>query len=186
MNEIWKLIDDFPNYEVSTYGRVRSIDRDYVDSWGRLYHKTGQLLKLKIQSLPGVNYKQVMVCVRKDGKMYRLIVARLVAKTFIPNPDNLPQVNHKDENSLNNHVSNLEWCTCKYNINYGGTITRRAKSRCRPVDIYDKNMNYIETLPSGVETSKKYNVSRGNISSCCNGDISSVKGYCFRFHKDNN
>jgi hypothetical protein len=178
--EIWKTIDEYDWYEVSNYGRVRSIDRTIVDSWGRVYHKKGQLIKNTIQ-IGDDNYRQVMVHLRYKGKDYRLIVARLVAKVFIPNPNNYPQVNHKDEDSTNNYVENLEWCTAKYNINYGDYLKRRSKSKSRPIDVYDSNNNYIETLESGVAVSKKYNMSRGYISQSCK-DGRLAKGYYFKKH----
>ena len=181
INEEWTKIDEFPWYEVSTLGRVRSIDRDYVDSIGRRRYKRGQLIKLEVQIGKKDNYKQIMVSLRRDGKLHRVIVARLVAMAFIPNPDLLPQVNHKDEDSTNNNVENLEWCTAKYNVNYNDCVKRRAKTRSRPVNVYDGSMNIIDTLPSSVEASKKYNICRSSISQCCNGNIDFVKGLTFRF-----
>ena len=183
MQEIWKSIDEYPEYEVSNFGNVRSVDRYYIDSIGRHYFKKGQPIKLEYQTDEKYGYTQVMVALRSNKKMHRLIVARLVAKTFIPNPNNLPQVNHKDENSLNNHVDNLEWCTCKYNINYSDLIERRSKNKSRQIDVYDINNVFLETVSSGVEASRKYNVSRGSISECCNGNRTSVGGYSFKFHK---
>lgn len=180
-NEIWKPIKEYDWFEVSNYGRIRSIDRTIIDAWGRTYHKKGQIMKLTTQIGEKDNYPQIMVSLGYKGKTYRLIVARLVAKAFIPNPNNYPQVNHKDENSTNNYVENLEWCTQKYNINYGNYIKRRSKTRSRAIDIYDKDMNYIETLDSGVEVSKKYNISRGHISTSCK-DGTLAKGYYFRKH----
>ena len=181
MNEIWKTIEEFPEYEVSNCGNVRSKDREFYDSLNRHYFKKGQLLKLE-QQICSYGYIQIMVGITSNKKMHRLIVARLVTKTFIPNPNNLPQVNHKDEDSTNNHVDNLEWCDCKYNINYKDLIKRRSEHKCRSVDVFDRNMNYIETLPSAIAASEKYNISRGSISSCCNNKITSVKNYCFKFH----
>lgn len=180
--EIWKTIEDFPEYEVSNFGNIRSIDRDFTDSLGRLYHKKGQLIKITYQKDKKSEYKQAMVHIWSNGKDYRLIVSRLVAKTFIPNPNNYPQINHKDENSLNNNVDNLEWCTCEYNIRYRDLIERRAKKKCRAIDVYDKELNFLETMPSGVEASKKYGVSKSSISQSCNGTSYFVKNYHFEFH----
>lgn len=181
-DEIWKVIDDYPYYEISSFGRVRSIDRIIVDSWGRSYFKAGQLIKITEQR-DDYNYVQLMVVVYDvNGKPHRVIVARLVAKMFIPNPNNLPQVNHIDEDSTNNHVDNLEWCTALYNINYGETILRRSKTRSRPIDVYNLNNVYLGTYKSAVDASKKFNVSRSSISECCNNKKESVKGYIFKFH----
>ena len=103
MNEIWK---DFHNYQVSNHGQVRN-------------SKTGRLLKLQL------NEKGYLrVALRIDGKTKWYRVSRLVANLFIPNPDNLPEVNHKDENKLNNYAENLEWCDRKYNVHYGTGLDR--------------------------------------------------------------
>lgn len=181
-NEIWQKIQEYPYYEVSTTGKVRSIDRCLIDSWGRRYHKKGQLLKIVKQIGKKDNYPQMMVTVYDiQGKPHRVIVARLVAKTFIPNPNNYPQVNHKDNDSTNNNVENLEWCTAQYNNTYGDILQRRGKTRSRAVNVYDSNMNLIDTVSSGVEASIKYNVCRSSISKCCNTPNIIVNGYCFRF-----
>ena len=114
--EIWK---DIPNYEglyqVSNIGNVRTLDK-YVNS----SIKNNDKVKRKSQILKQYNkrgYLQVTLTV--NNKRHYFGVHRLVAQAFIPNPNNFPQVNHKDENPLNNNVKNLEWCTAKYNCNYG-------------------------------------------------------------------
>lgn len=177
--EEWRVIKDFEWYEVSSWGRVRSIDRDYINSKGALYHKKGQLLKIQIQLTKG-NYYQAMVTIRNEKEIRRVIVARLVATAFVSNPDNLPQVNHIDENSLNNHADNLEWCTAKYNTHYGTCKKRGAKNKQREINVYDVNHDYIETLPSGIAVSQKYNISRGRLSTCCHKKCKG-KGYYFEF-----
>lgn len=109
MEEIWKEIQDYPGYKVSNLGRVMN--------------KHGRIMKPS-------NHKQgyKLIGLKKDKKLYCRQVHRLVALAFIPNPDNLPQVNHKDECKTNNCVDNLEWCDAKYNINYGTGIQRHAAS----------------------------------------------------------
>ena len=101
--EIWKPILGFEGYyEVSNLGRVRSVDR---------YNSRGRFCSSRFISpgLAGRGYFQIHLY--KDNKSYNRYVHRVVAEAFIPNPKNLEQVNHIDGNKLNNHVSNLEWCT---------------------------------------------------------------------------
>lgn len=105
--EIWKDIKGYEGlYQVSNYGNVKSLN----------YLRTGKERILKQGTRKG-GYKRVALC--NNGEMKFYLVHRLVAEVFLENPRNLPQVNHKDENSSNNHVSNLEWCTPKENSNYG-------------------------------------------------------------------
>ena len=180
--EIWKPINEFIGYEISSYGRVRSLDRYILDSTGKLQFKAGKILKLQKQyNKHRNNYLQIMVTLRNQKHVQRCLVARLVAKAFISNPNNLPQVNHKDEDSTNNHVNNLEWCTNQYNVTYNDLQWKRSKKLMKPVNVFDKFMNYIETLNSQKEASEKYNISCGLISSCCHGNKKFTKGYHFEF-----
>lgn len=108
----WKIIDGFTDYKISDTGIVYSLKRN--------------------QELKQYEKKQYLgvYLYNDNGKKFRL-VHRLVANAFIPNNDNLPQINHKDENSKNNNVNNLEWCTAKYNSNYG---THKEKIRKRMLE----------------------------------------------------
>lgn len=107
--EEWKAIPGYEGlYEVSNKGNVRNVRRN-------------TLLRL-----PKNNNRYIRVSLCKNGIKTGLTVHRLVAGAFIPNPDNLPEVNHKDEDKTNNRVENLEWCDHKYNMNYG-TRNIRAK-----------------------------------------------------------
>lgn len=116
MEEIWKDIINYEGkYEVSNLGRVRSLS----------YNGTGEIKLLK-QGTDKKGYKRVGLC--KNGKTKHYYVHRLVAITFIPNPDDLSIVNHKDENPANNNVNNLEWCTSEYNNNYGTRNERASES----------------------------------------------------------
>ena len=129
MEEIWKPVKGFEGYyEVSNLGMVRSIDRVVVDT----VRNCERLLKGKvlIQKDNGNGYKNVSFC--KEH--------RLVAEAFIPNKDNLPQVNHKDEDKSNNRVDNLEWCTSFYNNEYGTRKKRWYETRIKNGTMNPKNI----------------------------------------------
>lgn len=170
MGEIWKDIQNYEgSYQVSNYGRVKSLSR--VDSRGN--KRNEKILKLDKDRQ---GYKNVYLC--KNGKRKFYQVHRLVANAFIPNPNNYPQVNHKDENPSNNNINNLEWCTAKYNCNYGkhkeklslkmtGKNNHKAKSIiCITTD---------EIFDTVAEAAKCYNLYRGqNICKCCKGKAKSA------------
>ena len=142
--EIWRPIEGYEGlYEVSSYGRVRSLDR-YIKNG----HSSYRLHKGKVISLLKGEYGYIQVNLYYNGKNYKKYVHRLVAQAFIPNPNNLPQVNHLDEDKTNNRVENLEWCDAKYNINYG---SRKDKARETAI----KN-GYWTDLRSGL-SKKEYN-----------------------------
>ena len=116
IEEIWKPIEGYEGlYEVSNLGRVRSLDRFYY-----------RLHKGKVLSPTKDRYGYLTVTLNCNGKSKTIKIHRLVAQAFLPNPDNLPQVNHKDEVKSNNCVDNLEWCSAKYNVNFG---TRQERYR---------------------------------------------------------
>ena len=125
MEEIWKPIEGYEGlYEISSYGRVKSLER-YRSNNGGI-----QLLKERIMNPLDYNgYKNVLLW--KNGSKKKEYVHRLVAKAFLPNPDNLKEVNHKDENPSNNMVENLEWCDHRYNMNYG---TARERARVKMIN----------------------------------------------------
>ena len=143
MQEIWKDVKGFEGfYQVSNLGRVRSLDRIAVSENRSTQKIKGAIKKVKV----GKN-GYYMVMFYKDSKYKCAYVHRLVAQAFIPNPDNLPQVNHKDEIRTNNCVDNLEWCDSKYNNNYGTKIDRlmghyvsdETKEKIRKANIGNKN-----------------------------------------------
>ena len=190
MEEVWKDIEGFDGrYQVSNLGRVRSLD------WHG--HK-GRMLKLKINKMWG--YYRLNLA-HPDGYIKSVSVHRLVAMAFIPNPDNLPEVNHKDENKLNNVVcfnpdgsidterTNLEWCTGLYNLRYGTRTERMNKlvnePRMRPVNQYDFNGNLLHTYKSITDASKAIGVSTRTMSSICGkSGAHSTHGFIFRYADD--
>ncbi len=124
IKEVWKDIRGYEGlYQVSDFGNVKSLERK---SWNgyKWFIKKEKILKPRpLKS----GYLRVSLC--KDGIAKDYLVHRLVAIAFIPNPDNLPKVNHKDENKENNCYFNLEWCDSKYNSNYGTAIERSKNNK---------------------------------------------------------
>lgn len=140
-------------YEVDQFGRVFGLERIIkVNDNGRNYEKpiAGKQLK---QSMHTKGYKTVSLT--KDGKTKTLFVHRLVAEAFIPNVDNLPMVNHKDEDKTNNFVENLEWCTNDYNINYGTARKRQAK-KIRGIPHTDEHKKKISESMKAYREKEKF------------------------------
>lgn len=148
-------------YQVSNTGKVRRIFK-------------ADLRELKGTIKKG-GYKGVLLKLNKKNKWE--LVHRLVAKAFIPNPNNLPQVNHKDENKLNNLVDNLEWCDSKYNNNYGTKKERISKAKIN--NTYNmKSVLCIETgiiYPTLYEVERQTGISAQSVFMCCKGIVYSKR-----------
>lgn len=180
--EIWKDVEGYEGYyQVSSLGRVRSVDREIVYSNGKVHLFKGRILIAR-QDKDG--YLSVILSKNNKIKGYR--VHRLVAQAFIPNPDNLPCVNHKDETPFHNNVDNLEWCTIRYNTNYGSGIERAKEKlinhpkKSKIVYQYDLNGNLISIYPSTHECGR-LGFNRGHVGECCNGKEKTHKGYIWRY-----
>lgn len=184
MNEVWKDIEGYEGlYKVSNLGNIYS-------------YKSKRKLKLSSQLN---EYLTVQLFKNKIGK--RLLVHRLVAKTFIQNPDNLPQVNHKDENKQNNNADNLEWCTAKYNMNYGkGAKTRHLKTdyktisekmkksqyssgnnNATPVIQLDRKGNFIKRYECEADALRELRAKSNHIPEVCKGKMKSFYGYFWKY-----
>lgn len=163
MKEIWRNIEGFENYQVSNLGNVKSL--------GNNKNKKEKILKPS-KNIAG--YLQVWL--RKDGKTYAKTIHRLVAEAFIPNPDNLPCVNHKDENKTNNKEVNLEFCTYEYNTNYGTSNERRSKKLAKPVICIETGIFFS----SAMDAERKTGIPNGNISNCCLGRQKHAGGYSWK------
>lgn len=176
MEEVWKPISGYENYyEVSSLGRIRSVDRytKFVREGLLVNRKTnGYLLS---QTLDGKgNYLQVNLS--KNGKSKSELVHRIVAKAFIENPNNLPEVNHKDENKTNNAVSNLEWCDHYYNNHYGTkeTASRGMKNSMNKFDedtiLKIKQLYIPYDKEYGITgLARKFNISQSHVCSIVKG-----------------
>ena len=163
MEEIWKPVVGYEGmYEVSNFGRVWSIRR-------KLF------LKEDIDKRKNHHYHRVTLS--KNGKTERITVHRLVTQAFIPNPDNLPEVNHKDENPANNNVENLEWCDRTYNINYGTRNKRVGESNGKTVYQLTLNGDLIKVWKSSYEAAHQLGYGHSLISRCCRGKGKTAYGY---------
>lgn len=179
MKEEWRAVPGYEGlYEVSNMGRVRSLDRMVKGGKGSNRLANGIILKPYVSSN---GYPTVSL--NKDGKARVVKVHRLVAMAFIPNPNNLPMINHKDECKLNNCVDNLEWCTATYNLNYG-TWKERRKKKGIAVDQYDTDGNYVATYSSMTDAAIVVGSRKQNIYACLNGMYKTAGGYEWRRHTE--
>ena len=160
--ETFVEIEGFEKYEVSNLGRVRNI-------------KSGRILK------PHLNHNGYLKHhLYKHNKLKELFLHRIIAIAFIDNPEEKPQVNHIDENKLNNDLSNLEWCTERENVIHGTRTKRVAEKLSQKVIQLDLNDNVLNEFESMVQAGQETGVSRSNISSCCNGKLKSAGGFKWR------
>ena len=164
--EVYKKIKEFPNYEISNKGNIREKETKQIKS----------------QSICTGGYLQVRLKNKKYSKL--CLTHRLVAQTFIPNPDNLPQVNHKDEVKTNNCVENLEWCTNRYNAIYGTKLKRtseslkgrkRRKVRCKETNEIFNYLKEASIAKGSCGASSRF------ISECCRGIRKSWKGFTWEY-----
>ena len=141
MKEIWKDIEGYEGlYQVSNIGRVRSLDR-CVERNGGISFIKGRILK---PARCGRQCNYWFVGLSKNGKVKQHYIHRLVAQAFIPNPENLPEVNHKDERPENNCVDNLEWCTALYNLTYNDRHIKAGKKERGKKSLYRKKVKLLK------------------------------------------
>lgn len=179
-NEVWKSIDEFDGYEVSNIGRVRSLPRIITLKNGRTERFNGGILSITVNKNC---FNRLYVSMRKTGdkKTYKRYVHRLVSQAFIPNPNNYSEINHIDENPNNNKVENLEWCTRKYNLDYGTRVQRMKEKLATPVLQFDLNGNFIKEYESQSDAARAIGGTQTSISCCVRGIYDSYKGYKWRY-----
>ena len=185
--EIWKPIEGYADYLISNLGRVKSIkfNREKILKTYQDKH----------------NYWRVNLC--ENGKQKTHLVHRLVAKAFVPNPNNLPYINHKDENPSNPICTNLEWCTHQYNMNYG-TIKERSsishtgkkqtiehinkviETQIKPVNQYTKEGILVKVWNSMKDACIELNIQKSSLTKCCQGKRKTAGGYKWEYNQTNN
>lgn len=163
--EIWK---DIPNYEglyqASNLGRIKSIFR--YKKMLKFYTDKDGYLRVRLY---------------KNGKSVYKGVHKWIAETFISNPNNYVEVNHKNEIKTDNNVENLQWCNNLYNINYGTGKERSALKRSKKVLQYDLEGNFIKEYISLSEASRQNNINVSNICNVCNGKRKQANGYIWKY-----
>ena len=159
-SEIWKDVVGYEGfYQVSNKGNVYSITRK--DSIGR---KLGGRMLKPCYDRDG--YLRVYLC--KNGKRKTRFIHRLVAGAFLPNPNGYSEINHRDENKVNNYANNLEWCTREHNVNHGTMIERAAQARSKKVRAVNIKTGEVLTFNSAKEAGRK-GYSLGKVSMACRG-----------------
>lgn len=166
MKEIYKDIKGYEKlYQVSNIGNVKSLYKN-------------RLLK------PSIENGYLYVILYKDKQPTHKRIHRLVTETFIDNPKNLPQVNHKDEDKLNNNVNNLEWCDNRYNVMYGTALTRAKESRSTSIKKQSKAVQCVETgiiYPSIMEAERRTKIYHGYIIHVLKGRQKTAGGYHWKY-----
>ena len=162
MKEIWKDIPEYEGkYQASTFGRIKS-----------LKFNREKILKMRLNPS---GYKLINL----ENKTYR--VHTLIAKTFIENPNNYREINHKDENKQNNRVDNLEWCTRKYNCNYGNLPKKVAIRFSKKVALVDNTNKCRLYFKSAMEAERILNIDHSSIIKCCKGKVKTAGGYKWKY-----
>ena len=178
MEEQWKDIEGYEGvYQISTNGRVKSLGRVI---YRKDSNKVARFTKNKIRKLKTDKCGYKFINLSKNGISKNFLIHRLVASAFIPNPNKLPEVNHKDENKTNNNVSNLEWCDRQYNISYGTFLERSCVKETKQVYRCDKEWNILQIYNSIYEAIKEgYNAT--HISECCRCKRKTHGGFKWRY-----
>jgi len=179
--EIWRAHPEYEGIEVSTFGNVRSLDKVVPCRGNGTRLVKGRILK---QASNGHGYLQVNVKI--DGKFINKSVHRLVARTFILNPDNLLEINHKDCDKTNNSVDNLEWVTHEENIAYRDKLGHTARNNAPKSPVFAVNLSTLEVsrFPSRMEAGRSLGVFYQSINKVIKGRIKQTGGYWFKEDDD--
>ncbi|HJA77501.1 MAG TPA: NUMOD4 motif-containing HNH endonuclease [Candidatus Desulfovibrio gallistercoris] len=181
--EIWKDISGYEGlYMVSNMGRVRALAKQLKTS---LSNNCRRFLPMREISPIVQHSGYAHIGLWRGGQCKQARLHRLVAEAFCPNddPENKTQVNHKNENKLDNRAENLEWVTPKQNTNHGSAIARRIYGRQKAVDCLDLNGKWLRTFISQADANAWCEVARndGHIAACCSGKQKTAYGFRWRY-----
>lgn len=173
MEEIWKDIAGYEGlYQVSNFGRVKSY---------RQSSKYGKKDEFILRgSLSNNGYLDVTLC-KGPNERHKFLLHRLVASAFVDNPNGYTCVNHKDEDRLNNHADNLEWCTIAYNNAYGTAKIRQAITTGKKIEQYTITGIHLATYNSLSIAVMITGVSKHTIVDCCSGHYKTGAGYVWKY-----
>ncbi len=179
MEEIWKDVPGYEGlYQVSNMGRVKSLER--TRNMNLPGHKKPAPVPERILKF-GESQGYQAVTLAKDGVNRKIRVHKLVALSFIPNPDRKPDINHKDGNKHNNTIENLEWVTAKENQQHAlATGLRSGENRRKIVNQYSRDGAFIRSWSGYVEIEQVLGFSRQMICHCCKGRVPTAFGYIWR------
>ena len=176
--EEWKPVKNYEQYyEVSSLGRIRSLDRKTIFKDGRVRQFYGKVLIINTVNNSGY----LTVSLHDRGKSKTFLVHRIVAEAFVENPNQYTEVNHIDQNKKNNRVENLEWCTNKENVNHGNEIERGAKKQRRNFVQLDMDGNLVKVWSGFKKMQRETGVQRKSVYECCVGKRDSYMGYKWKY-----
>lgn len=164
-------------YQVSNLGRIKGIERE-VRRNGNIYHWKERILTPQIEKNGYIRF-----ILSKNGKMERVLIHRVVAETFIKNPENKPQVNHKNGNKKDNTVKNLEWVTAQENTLHSLNNGLRKPQKTKRIIQLDKENKVIKIWNSAREAGNQLNINHTHIYECCRGQLKTASGYIWRYEK---
>lgn len=175
--EIWKDIVGFESsHQISNMGRIRTKDR-----YAKVCGNGKRLVKGRILKPVRCKNGYLEAQLNFQGKRTVFLLHRLVAMYFVANPHGLPEVNHKDENISNNEADNLEWCTSKYNANYGTRNERFREKLMIPVNQYDTKGSFIRKWSGAIEVEKCLGIHGESVARCCRGKQRLAGGFEWRY-----
>lgn len=173
--EIWQVVQQFPEYQISNYGRIKYPIR-----------KGDKPYKIRISDGGNGQYKKFEL--NKNGRKFKKLLHRVTAETFIKNPNNYSIVNHIDGNKHNNHISNLEWCTQQQNIKHAFDNNLIPTVKFSQHDIKSKKLIKVWNGQNELfdeifkEKNKNKKTVMGHILKCCKNECETAYGYCWRYY----